>query len=86
MYYPGIGFTFRLRVLAGINQQHLTHALRALFLQQRVELFSAVAEVNVAAVAECDHAIMQIWLETKIIFDSLKQWHNAVRKIALPGR
>lgn len=78
MFNPGIGFAFRLRMLTGINQQHVSHALCALFLQQGVKLFTAVTEIDVAAVTQCNHAITQIGLKTQLVFDQLPREQHVV--------
>ncbi|MNN98770.1 hypothetical protein D3C81_2182390 [compost metagenome] len=72
-------------MFTGVDQQHLTHALRALLLQQSVKLLTAPAEMGVAAVTEGDNAIARIGLIAQRVFDCLEERHNAVWQIALPG-
>lgn len=57
---------FPVRVLTGVNQQHFSHPLSALFLQQGIELFATIAEIHITTVAERNHAITQIRLEARV--------------------
>ena len=51
---------FPVPVLTGVNQQYFANPPSALFLQQGIELFAAIAEIYITAVAERNHAITQI--------------------------